>query len=101
MPARVSVCVAVKGVARARLPPVWTLPRLPLLPEARQLQINTRGSEVNGIFPLELRREIRRGMSEDTLKASHVSPCRNLFRIRVGERVKPQSQREEAFSGLR
>lgn len=93
--------MVVEGGVWASLLPVWTLPHLPLLPEARQLQINTCGSEVNGIISLELRREIRRGMCGDALKTSHVSPCYNLLRIQVGKSVKPQSQREEAFSGLR
>lgn len=80
-------------------PPVWTLPRLPPLPEAQQLQINTCGSEVNDIISLELRREIRRGMCRNALKTSHVSPCRNLLRIGVGKVSTLKANERRRFLG--
>lgn len=58
-------------------------------------RINTGGSEVNGIISLELKRKIRKGIFENVLNTSHVSPCRCLFRMWVEKSVKPRKPTRE------
>lgn len=73
-------------------------PPLPLSPPVSSRcgsRINTYASEVNGIIPLELSRKIRRGIFENALNTSHVSPCRRLFKMWVEKKCQTSKPTKE------